>query len=222
MDDQIRAATVETAAPAAEPITLAELKAHLKIEVDDEDDVLDGLITSAREWIERWTGRAFVARTVETRLDRFPLPFDPVSLDYIAPGQAATKAISLPIGPVRSVTSIEYIDSAGSLITWAASSYQVDTVSPIARIAPAFGAYYPATRHGDFGAVRITYEVGYAPGSGSPVDYAENIPKRVKQAIKLLAGHWEANRTAVQTGAISKEVEFSLTSLLWSLRYRAN
>ena len=218
----LRATTTIITDPAAEPVTLAELKDHLRIEVADEDDFLDALITAAREWVEGWTGRAFVTRTLETRLDRFPVAFDPVSLDYIAPGQAAPKTIDLPVGPVRSVTSITYIAGDGTLTTWASSGYQVDTVSPIARIAPAFGSYYPATRHGDFGAVRILYEAGYAPGDGSPADYAENVPKRVKQAIKLLAGHWEANRTAVLTGTISKEVEFSLASILWSLRTRAN
>lgn len=47
----------------SEPVTLAEVKLWGKIEHDDEDDVLDSLITSCRDELERYLKIAFVTQT---------------------------------------------------------------------------------------------------------------------------------------------------------------
>ena len=47
----------------SEPVTLAEVKLWGKIEHDDEDDVLDSLITSCRDELERYLKIAFVNQT---------------------------------------------------------------------------------------------------------------------------------------------------------------
>ena len=46
----------------SEPVTLAEVKLWGKIEHDDEDDVLDSLITSCRDELERYLKIAFVTQ----------------------------------------------------------------------------------------------------------------------------------------------------------------
>ena len=46
----------------SEPVTLAEVKLWGKIEHDDEDDVLDSLITSCRDELERYLRIAFVTQ----------------------------------------------------------------------------------------------------------------------------------------------------------------
>ena len=43
-----------------EPVTLAAIKVYLRIEHEDEDDLLQSLITAARSGIEAFTGRALV------------------------------------------------------------------------------------------------------------------------------------------------------------------
>ena len=46
-------ALVLTAVPAAEPISLADAKAHLRIDGSDEDALLTALIAAARMFVER-------------------------------------------------------------------------------------------------------------------------------------------------------------------------
>jgi Phage gp6-like head-tail connector protein len=47
---------IDLSPPLAEPLTLAEVRMHLRLDADDEDDLLVALITVAREHLERETG----------------------------------------------------------------------------------------------------------------------------------------------------------------------
>ena len=47
-----------TAAAVAEPISLAEAKEHLRVFGSGNDTLIAGLISTAREHVERYTGRA--------------------------------------------------------------------------------------------------------------------------------------------------------------------
>ncbi|MFD1333894.1 head-tail connector protein, partial [Methylopila musalis] len=58
-------------APAAEPLGLADAKAYLRLDHDDEDALLGELIASARAEVERLTRRVLVAQ--RWRLDA-PVP----------------------------------------------------------------------------------------------------------------------------------------------------
>lgn len=173
-------------APVAEPVTLAEAKAHCHIDVSDEDDLVEALITAAREHAEDYCRRSFVRRTLEMRLDCFPA------------------VIRLPRGPVSSVTHVKYTDSGGSLATMDADDYQADLYSQPARILPAFGATWPVTKPGTVNSVLVEYVAGYAPGAGSPTDVAENVPQAVKSAIKLIVAHLYENRELAAPVALTK------------------
>ena len=43
----------------AEPITLAEARKHLDLTRDDQDEMIESMITAAREWVENYTGLSF-------------------------------------------------------------------------------------------------------------------------------------------------------------------
>lgn len=55
--------------PQTEPVTLSEVKAHLRIDGSEEDELLSALITTAREMAEEYTRRAFITQTWELALD---------------------------------------------------------------------------------------------------------------------------------------------------------
>ena len=97
-------------AVATEPVTTAEAKLHLKVTTSADDDLIDGLITAARETAEHYANRAFATATIEAADDEFPESDDDCPL-------------VLPFGPVESVTSVTYTDTAGATQTVATSVY---------------------------------------------------------------------------------------------------
>jgi uncharacterized phiE125 gp8 family phage protein len=185
---------VKTAA-AAEPLTRTEAKLHLRLDVADDDALVDALIIAAREWTENYCRRSWARRTLELRLDCF------------------AAEIKLPRGPVSSVTSIQYTDSGGSLAAVPSGDYQADLYSTPPRIRTTFGVTWPVTKTGVLNAVLIEYVAGYAPGAGSPTDYAENVPAAVKAAMKLLIGGWYQNREHIVTTPPA-EVPMAVKALL--------
>jgi uncharacterized phiE125 gp8 family phage protein len=190
--------------PTVEPITLAEAKLQLRVDDDitSDDGLISALITAARQKVEIETRRALVTQTQVLKLDQFPSGENPV--------------IELPNPPLQSVSAVQYVDQNGDTQTLAASEYIVDTVSEPARITPAYNTFWPLTR-AQINAVTVTFVCGYASGSGSPTDYAANVPQALKAAIKLLVGHWYENREAVAAANL-KPLPMAVDSLVWNYR----
>lgn len=130
--------------PAAEPLALAEVKAHLNYEDSDDDALIAAYLGAARRWAETYTRRSLVRQTRRYRLDRF-----------------GGRAIELPNSPLRAVRRITYVDSTGAVQEWASSSYRVDAHSDVPRIEPAWGESWPTTRD-VVNAVTVEYSAGWA------------------------------------------------------------
>jgi len=180
-----------TVAPASEPVTLAEAKAHLRVNHANDDASIDGLIVAAREWVEAFTGRSLVTQTRTYVLDGFP-----VEDDFIA----------LPGSPIQSVTLVSYVDAAGATQTWGAANYVVDSTADPGGIFLAYGASWPDTRDQRH-AVTITYVAGYTI-----------VPQRIKQAMLLIIGELYARRELAIVGAAINEVPFAVQALLTPFR----
>ena len=83
--------------PPAEALTLADIKAHIRIDQDDEDDLLQGLIIVAREHLERTTGLVLISRQLRLYLDRWP----------------RAGAVEISRGPVQAVSEVRIYDDQG-------------------------------------------------------------------------------------------------------------
>lgn len=188
-------------APAAEPVTLVEAKLHLRVDIDEDDDLIEALISAAREWTENYCRRSWVQRTLELRLDCFE------------------DEIRLPRGPVSSVTHVKYTDQDGNLATVDSARYQVDLYSIPPRIVPVLGAAWPVPKVGAINAVVVTYVAGFAPGAASPTDYTENVPKSVRAAMLLVIGHLYQNREQT-TGDALQTLPFNVKHLLAAYEIR--
>lgn len=82
---------VTQTAPATEPCTVAEVKNFMKIDYTTDDALIGELITAAREWVENYTGRAMVSRTITATWTRHG------------------KVMWLPFQPAISITSVKHV-----------------------------------------------------------------------------------------------------------------
>lgn len=160
---------------AAEPLTLAEAKAHLNVFETSRDTYITTLIGVARTWCEEYLQRSLIDTTWELTLDAFPT------------------AIKLPRPRVRSVTTLQYIDTSGNLQTLNSNSYKLDDKSEPGWIVPAYGYSWPSTRD-DVNAVIVTYVAGYGANAAA-------VPLPIKQWILLALGTMFDNREIEVTGA---------------------
>lgn len=144
--------------PTTEPVALAEVKDHIRVSGSDEDALINDLITSAREYIETFTGRTLMPQTWDLKLNCFP---------------AGGAPLVLPNPPVQSVTSITYLDTAGDSQTWASSKYlttdlpQTAPRAQMPRVPLAYAESYPST-YGVENAVTVTFVTGYTSASAVP------------------------------------------------------
>lgn len=181
--------------PAAEPLTTAEAKLHLRVDASDEDALIDSLISAARQHVETVTHRALITQTWDYKLDAFP-----------------GDELWVPKPLVSAVTSLTYLDTAGTAQTWDASNYITDLPTGPwarkARITPAYGVVYPST-YAVPNAVTVRFVCGYGT--------AGDVPAAVIAAMKLLIGHWYTNREAV-SATPGAEVPLAVSSLLWPFK----
>lgn len=185
--------------PAAAVVTVEEAKAHLRVDEAADDSYITALVAKATQAAERYCDRAFIAQDWVLELDAFP---------------TCTKLIKVPLPPLVSVTSLDYVDADGADQVLAPADYQVSKRSP-AVIAPAPGKSWPATQAGRLDAVTIEFKAGYG-------NAADAVPKPIHHAILLLVAHWYENREPVNIGNIVNALPFTVDSLLapyrvWSL-----
>lgn len=178
----------------SEPVKLAEVRAQCRIDSDitEEDVMLEGLISAAREYCEHYTGRHFAFKT----------------LHYIGNWCAGRIELSPNL---KAVSFIQYRDTDNNEQSLAEAGYYVDSASLVGAVVPL--AAWPSTYATHPQPVTIEFEVGDVDETGD-----STCPLTVKQAILLLVAHWYANREASTVGVVSKEVEFSVSALLSSHR----
>ncbi len=179
----------QTVAPTTEPLCLADAKAHMRVEIDDDDEMIVGLIKTARAYIENATWRQLISATWKWYLPGFPRVF------------------FVPKPPLQSAgTSITYVDSAGATQTLAASVYDVNAKSSPGRIVEAYAQGWPSTRD-DENAVIVTFVAGYG-------NSASDVPDPLVKAMKLMVSQLYENREPVTLNATPSIVPYAMGSML--------
>jgi uncharacterized phiE125 gp8 family phage protein len=148
--------------PAAEPVSLAEAKAHLKMDAADDDALIATLIAAARARAEWHTGRAFVTQGWTLWLDRWP----------------GDGCVEIPLPPLQGVASVTHYACDDSATVLDAGDYQVAQGAP-ARVVLKSAASPANLRAAD--AVAIAFTAGYGNAAA--------VPALVRQAIlQIVAG----------------------------------
>lgn len=157
-----------TTPPVEGPVSLAEAKLHLRVDLDAEDDLVAALLDAAQGLAGDASGLAWVDTDYEVVLDG--LPIDGV--------------FRLPRGPIQAVDSITYRDADGVSIELGSSTYRAVLGTNL--IVRAEGADWPTTSSRP-DAVTVAYTAGFGASAAA-------VPARAKAAVKLLLGHLYEHR----------------------------
>ena len=150
----------------------SEMRHYLRIDTQDEDELLLMLSRTAATHVEDVIGRALMRRQVTVEMDGYP----------------ASGVINLPLQPVISVDEIQH-DAGGNTTILPAAAYRVVTAHDYTQILRADGVAWPDVT--EPGSVRVIYHAG----SSSSTD----IPEPIRLSILLLVGHWYEHREATIT-----------------------
>jgi uncharacterized phiE125 gp8 family phage protein len=170
----------------AEPITLAEAKAYLKVDYDGDTDsppvpfpddgVITRMIVTARKHAQSYLELALVDEVYEWRI--------PCWWSGACP-------LRLPLAPVQSVDEITYLDTDGVEQTLATSVYRFDDNPSSPAIWLAYNQSWPSFRWQSDG-IRITFTAGPDAGASPPPVLDEPIVT----GMLLLIAHLDRNRDA--------------------------
>jgi len=176
-------------APSALPITLAEVKAQMRVEHEDDDVIIQRLIEAAVAFVDvqNVLGKAMITQTWA---------------QWMGPTQGI---VLLMLGQVQSVTAIKYYDVDGVLQTATLSDFNIFGTSTKTTVSPKNGASWPVAQQRE-DAIKIEYVIGYG-------DTSADVPQTIRQALMMLVAHWYENREGAQERALT-DVPFGFNELI--------
>jgi len=189
---------LEITPPAAEPLSLADLRAAVGIDWTDDDGLLTSIAKAARRWVELYTRRQIVTATYDLYLSDWP----------------DSDVIRIPRPPMSSVTSIKYDDADNAEQTLAATVYDTDTVSEPGRVFLKKDQSWPSL----YGApddmeIRVRFVCGY----GAAQQSTELIPDDFLHAIRIVT------RDLYENQSMHTDMKLygneAAKALLWGLRF---
>lgn len=186
--------SVTTGASTQDPITLEDLRPHLRLESDTDDFNARGKLLAALSRVEGRTLRKLMRSQFDFAFDRFPCDGSPIRLPWM---------------PLVSIDSVWSYDLDGNSSQFGSSGYFVDTYSQPGRLCLKSGFTWPTGRRAQVGGV-VRFTAGYTttPESG--------IPDPLIEAVKKLATELYENRevTLVGVGSNVAELPFGLEEML--------
>jgi uncharacterized phiE125 gp8 family phage protein len=180
---------VMTSPPAVEPVTVADAKAHMRIDTDAEDVLIGSLVLTSRLHIETALSLALITQSWTMRLDRWP----------------GTRQLDLPLAPLRSVSEVRIKDAGGRPDVVPEQSYLVDIASRPPRLV--WNNRAPPLP----GVVANGIEIDLTAGFG---DNAASVPAPLKHAILMLTAHWYEHRDPLEIGGEGARIPDAVSELI--------
>jgi len=181
---------VLTSGPAVEPVTLAEAKAHLRVDGTAEDTLVASLIVTSRLHVEAAVGLALITQGWSYFLDAWP----------------AGAGLKLPLRPVQSIAAVRLFDENAVVTTLDPATYLLDGAGAPPRLVRQGAIVWPKP-----GRVANGIEVAFIAGYGNA---AADVPAPIRQAILLLTAHWYDHRSPIEIGQFARPVPDIVSELL--------
>lgn len=154
--------------PTVEPVSLAEMKAHLRLDGTDEDDLVTALVSAARLAVEATTRLVLIEQTWRLTLRRWP----------------PLRAVALPVEPVLGLTAARIVEANGVATAIDLSLLRLDVDGDPARIIADVTAPSPLSQAGR---IELDFTCGFGPGAAS-------VPQSLRLAVRLLVARWFCHR----------------------------
>jgi uncharacterized phiE125 gp8 family phage protein len=180
-------ALVQTVASTVEPITLDELKNHLKLStvITTEDALLNTYIQVARKQAENYMKRQIIDATWQLILSDFP-----------ADSRGSIELPRPPLTTIANEVSITYIDSSYSSTTLGSTFYTIDVNHTLPRIYPSDNSSNE-NRWSDLSPANVNNAVTVQYVSGYSSVNSTLIPAEIKQWIMMRCGMFYEYREPV-------------------------
>jgi uncharacterized phiE125 gp8 family phage protein len=170
------------------PVSLLEAKAHVRIDYNKEDDLINSLIRTATEFVEKYTGQSLITRQITLLVqkkdcEKITLLYPPI-LDTIVDEETVSPIVAVYTGTTENVYTVTTVYTVWGL------TERVITIG------------------GEN--IKVVYNAGYGAASDVPLVFKEAI-------LKLVYDMWEHRGESV-TGTISQYTKQSIARLLYSQR----
>ena len=177
--------------PEANPVTIAQIKRHLRLDHNEEDEYLLELTQAATLHIEAVIGQSLITRTVRQYIETMP----------------ASRSISLEAWPIKSIQEVRGYDFDGNPNIILAENYRLDN-----RIEP---AALVINTNVNFNAFCNGIEVDMIVGYG---EIGIDVPSNISRAILVLIAHWYEFRGTLPAGDETALIPEGLNALLAPLK----
>lgn len=166
-------------------LSLDACKGHLRVDGDDEDELIKALRDASIDFIERYCGvKLMETAGIVWTAARFPA--------------GCAGALTLSMSPVRAITGVTWLSQSGQPVTGVPADFRI---TPRGDVLPVIGGQWPAAVGGD---VAIEFTAGYDAGQAPP---------SLLSAVRLFLGHLYKNREAVVDRGDAGEVPFGVRQI---------
>jgi uncharacterized phiE125 gp8 family phage protein len=167
------------------PISVSEVKSHIKVDTTHDDTLIGYMILAATEQVEKALGLQMCQATWDWYLDEWNDP---------AFGGVVFRP---PRSPLISVAAINYTDAAGDTQTVATTVYAVDVASIPGRISLQYGESWPSSLYDEKDAIKIQFVAGYATSTSS-ANVATEVPDNIRAGLFMMVDDLYQNRSGTR------------------------